>query len=68
MVRHDEDVTQSPGTVYTLYIEYLGGLVSQTIQFSTPIYMFVCVQESKFPGTNTQGETNLKASPGIYNL
>jgi hypothetical protein len=27
MIRHEEDANQSPGTVYTLYVEYLGGLV-----------------------------------------
>jgi len=27
MIRHEEDASQSPGTVYTLYVEYLGGLI-----------------------------------------
>lgn len=27
MIRHDEDANQSSGTCYTLYLEFLGGLV-----------------------------------------
>lgn len=27
MIRHDDDYNLSPGTCYTLYLEYLGGLV-----------------------------------------
>ena len=27
MIRHEEDANQSPGTAYTLYLEYLGGLI-----------------------------------------
>jgi hypothetical protein len=27
MIRQEEELNQSPGTVYTLYVEYLGGLV-----------------------------------------
>lgn len=27
MIRHDEDTNISSGTCYTLYLEYLGGLV-----------------------------------------
>ncbi|ODN03768.1 Tubby-related protein 4, partial [Orchesella cincta] len=27
MIRHDDDATQSPGTTYTLYLEFLGGLI-----------------------------------------
>lgn len=27
MIRHDDDANQSPGTAYTLYLEYMGGLI-----------------------------------------
>ena len=27
MIRHDEDLVPTPGACYTLYLEYLGGLV-----------------------------------------
>lgn len=72
MIRHDDDSNQSSGTCYTLYLEFLGGLVpllkgKRTSKIRPEFVIFdPQLEAAVFPSTYSTESTATKSSSSSH--